>query len=145
MPRAGRQGFGYEFLQRDDGYPGLTRTYGLQFGSQARGMDLSLIYRALADRQVDVIAGDATSAQIKSLDLVALEDNRHYFPPYDAVPIVRSETLLRQPAVGRALARLAGKVKDDDMRALNAAVDLDHQNVRTAVETFLATIPAGRM
>jgi osmoprotectant transport system permease protein len=137
-------GFGYEFLQRDDGYPGLVRTYGLQFGAPPRGMDLSLIYRALADRQVDVIAGDATSAQIKAFDLVALEDNRHYFPPYDAVPIVRSATLLRQPAVGRALARLAGQVTDDDMRALNAAVDLDHQDVRAAVETFLATIPAGR-
>jgi glycine betaine/choline ABC-type transport system substrate-binding protein len=136
-------GFGYEFLQRDDGYPGLVRSYGLRFASQPRAMDLSLIYRALADGQVDVIAGDATSAQIKAFDLVALEDNRHYFPPYDAVPIVRSATLLRQPAVGRALARLAGKVTDDDMRALNAAVDLDHQDVRTAVEKFLATIPAG--
>jgi glycine betaine/choline ABC-type transport system substrate-binding protein len=102
-------------------------------------MDLSLIYRALADGQVDVIAGDATSAQIKAFNLAPLEDNRHYFPPYDAVPIVRSATLLRQPAVGRALARLAGRVSDDDMRALNAAVDIDHQNVRTAVEQFLKT------
>ncbi|MQA29889.1 MAG: glycine/betaine ABC transporter substrate-binding protein [Luteitalea sp.] len=134
-------GFGYEFLQRDDGYPGLVRTYGLQFASQPRAMDLSLIYRALADGQVDVIAGDATSALIKAFDLTALEDSRRYFPPYDAVPIVRSATLLRHPAVGRALARLAGRVTDDDMRTLNAAVDVDHQDVRAAVQRFLETVP----
>ena len=101
-------GFGYEFLQRDDGYPGLVKAYGLQFGQQPRAMDLSLIYRALAEGEVDVIAGDATSAQIDALDLTTLEDNRRYFPPYDAVPVVRTASLLRQPAIGRALARLDG-------------------------------------
>ena len=105
-------GFGYEFLQRDDGYPGLTKAYGLTFDTAPRGMDLSLIYRALAEKQVDVIAGDATSALIDAFHLTALEDNRHYFPPYDAVPIVRTATMLRQPALGRALARLAGRVSD---------------------------------
>jgi glycine betaine/choline ABC-type transport system substrate-binding protein len=130
-------GFGYEFLQRDDGYPGLVKAYGLQFGSQPRGMDLSLIYRALADRQVDVIAGDATSALIDALDLTALADNRRYFPPYDAVPVVRTATLLRQPALGRALARLAGRVSDRDMRALNRAVDIDHEPPGQVVRQFL--------
>ena len=100
-------GFGYEFLQREDGYPGLLRAYGLRFTSQPRAMDLALIYRALAERQVDVIAGDATSALIEPLRLTALEDSRRYFPPYDAVPLVRTAALLRYPAVGRALARLA--------------------------------------
>ncbi len=137
-------GFGYEFLQRDDGYPGLVRTYGLQFGSQPRGMDVSLIYRALADGQVDVIAGDATSALIQAFDLTALDDNRHYFPPYDAVPLVRTATLLRQPSVGRALARLAGGISDRDMRALNAAVDIDHEDVRKVVRQFLERLPSGR-
>ena len=134
-------GFGYEFLQRDDGYPGLVREYGLRFGSQPRAMDLSLIYRALADGQVDVIAGDATSAQISALDLTALEDSRHYFPPYDAVPVVRTAALLEQPAIGRALARLAGHVSDRDMRALNAAVEIDHRDVRSAVRDFLLRVP----
>jgi osmoprotectant transport system permease protein len=130
-------GFGYEFLQRDDGYPGLSKAYGLRFGSQPRAMDLSLIYRALADRQVDVIAGDATSALIDALDLTALDDSRHYFPPYDAVPVVRTAALLRQPAIGRALARLAGRVSDRDMRALNTAVDIDHRDAKSVVRQFL--------
>jgi glycine betaine/choline ABC-type transport system substrate-binding protein len=134
-------GFGYEFLQREDGYPGLVKAYGLSFGSQPRAMDLSLIYRALADGQVDVIAGDATSALIDVLDLQALEDSRHYFPPYDAVPIVRTASLLRQPAIGRALGRLAGRISDADMRALNAAVDNDHQDVKSAVRKFLERLP----
>jgi osmoprotectant transport system permease protein len=134
-------GFGYEFLQRDDGYPGLLRTYGLRFGPEPRAMDLSLIYRALAEGQVDVIAGDATSALIDALHLAPLEDNRHYFPPYDAVPVVRTATLLREPAIGRALARLAGRVTAGDMRAMNAAVDLERREVRSVVAEFLARLP----
>ena len=130
-------GFGYEFLQRDDGYPGLSKVYGLRFGSQPRGMDVSLIYRALADGQVDVIAGDATSALIDTLDLTALGDSRHYFPPYDAVPVVRTAALLRQPAIGRALARLARRVSDRDMRALNTAVDVEHRDTKSVVRQFL--------
>lgn len=132
-----RPGFGYEFLQRDDGYPGLVRAYGLKFGSQPRAMDLSLIYRALAEGQVDVIAGDATSAMIAALDLTPLADSRRYFPPYDAVPVVRTAALLQQPAIGRALARLAGRISDRDMRALNAAVDVNHEDVKSAVRLFL--------
>jgi osmoprotectant transport system permease protein len=134
-------GFGHEFLQRDDGYPGLVRTYGLAFGSQPRGMELSLIYRALAEGQVDVIAGDATSALIQALDLTPLEDNRHYFPPYDAIPVVRTAALLRYPVIGDALARLAGRITDRDMRALNAAVDVQHRDVASTVRSFLEGLP----
>ena len=130
-------GFGHEFLQRQDGYPGLVAAYGLQFRSQPRGMELSLIYRALAEGQVDVIAGDATSALIESLDLAPLQDTRHYFPPYHAVPVVRAASLRREPALSLALQRLAGKVTDKDMRALNAAVDLQKQDVRDVVRDFL--------
>jgi glycine betaine/choline ABC-type transport system substrate-binding protein len=104
---------------------------------QPRAMDLSLIYRALADGQVDVIAGDATSALIESLQLTALEDNRRYFPPYDAIPVVRTAALLREPAIGRALARLAGRISDRDMRNMNAAVDIGLQDVRTVARQFL--------
>ncbi len=135
-------GFGYEFLQREDGYAGLTRAYGLQFAARPRAMDLSLIYRALAERQVDVIAGDATSAQIDALHLAALEDNRHYFPPYDAVPVVRTASLLREPGIGRALAKLSGRVSDRDMRAMNAEVDIEHRDVRAVVRRFLSHLEA---
>ena len=135
-----KPGFGYEFLQRDDGYPGLAKAYGLRFALAPRAMDLSLIYRALADGQLDVIAGDATSALIDALDLATLADSRQYFPPYDAVPVVRTASMLRQPAIGRALAALAGRVSDRDMRRLNAAVDIERRNVGDVVREFLGAI-----
>jgi osmoprotectant transport system permease protein len=134
-------GFGYEFLERADGYPGLSHTYGLRFGGAPRAMDLSLIYKALADGQVDVIAGDATSAQIDALDLIALEDNLQYFAPYDAVPVVRTAALLAHPEVGRALSRLAGRVTERDMRAMNRAVDVDRRDPRDVAARFLAGLP----
>jgi osmoprotectant transport system permease protein len=134
-------GFGYEFLQRDDGYPGLARAYQLRFGSEPRAMDLSLIYRALAEGQVDVIAGDATNALIDALDLRLLTDNRRYFPPYDAVPVARTAALLREPAIGRGLARLAGRISDRDMRAMNAAVDLERRDPKSVASEFLARLP----
>ena len=90
-------GFGYEFLERADGYPGLRDRYGLSFAAAPRAMDLSLIYRALSQKQVDLVAGDATSGLIAAYDLFMLQDNRHYFPPYDAVPVARSATLLQAP------------------------------------------------
>ncbi len=131
-------GFGYEFLQRADGYPGMVETYGLRFGGAPRGMDLSLIYKALADGQVDVTAGDATSAMIDALDLRMLDDTRRYFPPYDAVPVVRTSTLLAEPGVGRALERLAGRISARDMRAMNRAVDVDGRDPRIVAGEFLA-------
>jgi osmoprotectant transport system substrate-binding protein/osmoprotectant transport system permease protein len=131
-------GFGYEFLQRADGYPGLSQTYGLRFGAAPRAMDLSLIYKALGDGQVDTIAGDATSAQIDALDLTALDDNLHYFPPYDAAPVVRTAALLRYPEIGRAMARLAGRVTERDMRAMNRAVDVDRRDPGDVARNFLA-------
>ncbi len=130
-------GFGHEFLQRQDGYPGLVKTYGLRFTSPPKAMELSLIYRALAERRVDVIAGDATGALIESLDLAPLDDTRRYFPPYDAVPVARTAALRREPALARALVRLAGRISDKEMRRLNAAVDLDRRDVRTVVREFL--------
>ncbi len=141
-PMAGwRAGFGYEFLQRADGYPGLARAYGLEFAAEPRAMDLSLVYRALAEGQVDVVAGDATSALIDVLHLAPLADSRGYFPPYDAVPVARTASLLREPALGRALARLAGRVSERDMRAMNAAVDVERRDVRAVVSEFLARLP----
>ena len=130
-------GFGYEFLERPDGYPGLAIAYGLRFAAAPHVMDLSLSYRALASGQVDVIAGDATAGLIRGLDLVQLEDNRHYFPPYDAAAVARAETLLRYPRVRVALERLSGRVSADDMRAMNYAADVEHKDVSQIVREFL--------
>jgi osmoprotectant transport system permease protein len=134
-------GFGHEFLQREDGYAGLVRSYRLEFSRQPRAMELALIYPALAEGQVDVIAGDATSALIDALQLTELEDTRHYFPPYDAFPVVRTASLLRHPAIGRALARLAGRISNSDMRAMNAAVDLHRRPVQEVAREFLRRVP----
>ena len=131
-------GFGYEFLQREDGYPGLAKTYGLTFRAPARAMDLSLIYRALADRQVDLVAGDATSGLIDAYGLVMLEDNRHYFPPYDAVALARSVTLLAHPEVKAGLTALGGRISVSDMRAMNRAVDTERRDPADVIRAFLA-------
>jgi glycine betaine/choline ABC-type transport system substrate-binding protein len=101
-------------------------------------MDMALMYRALATGQVDVIAGDATSALIRSLDLAMLDDDRRYFPPYDAVPVARSASLLERPAMRAALESLAGQVSADDMRALNHAVDVEKRDVAVVVREFRA-------
>jgi osmoprotectant transport system substrate-binding protein/osmoprotectant transport system permease protein len=132
-----RPGFGYEFAERADGYAGLLKTYELRFTTPPRVMELNLVYRALASRQVDVIAGDATSGLIKALNLSMLRDNRSYFPPYYAVPIVRSAVLLARPELREALNGLAGRISEDDMRAMNAAVDVEHRDVAATVSDFL--------
>jgi osmoprotectant transport system substrate-binding protein len=131
-----RAGVGYEFLERPDGLTGLCDRYGLKFGGKPRVMDLGLIYRALADHQVDVVAGNSTDGLISALGLVALEDDRHYFPPYDAAPIVRKATMERFPALREALAELAGKVSAADIRQMNYAVDGLHREPAVVVSEF---------
>jgi osmoprotectant transport system permease protein len=138
-----RAGFGFEFLEREDGYPGLAATYGLRFAETPRSMEVSLIYRALAARQIDVTAGDATAGLIESLDLTALEDDRHYFPPYDAVPVVHSATLLQHPEIRTALGRLAGRVDEQAMRRMNNAVDVEHRDPAVVVREFLDVLDGG--
>ncbi len=130
-----RAGFGYEFAQRQDGYPGLARVYGLAF-RQVSTMDLGLLYRALTDRQVDVVAGNSTDGLIEHLGLIALADDRHYFPPYEAAPIVRQATLNRYPALATALERLGGKLPLETMRRLNYAVDGEHRDPAAVVREF---------
>ena len=132
-----RAGFGYEFMERPDGYKGLAATYGLRFADAPRIMDLGLLTRALKDKQVDLIAGNTTDGLIPALDLFVLEDDRHYFPPYEAVPIIRQETITRHPEVKHALDALAGKISDEDMRQLNYAVDGQHRDVKDVVREFL--------
>jgi osmoprotectant transport system substrate-binding protein len=133
-----RLGVGYEFLERPDGFPGLAKTYGLRFAEAPRVMDLGLLYRALQSKQVDVVAGSNTDGLIAALGLVVLEDDRHYFPPYDAVPIVRREALDRYPALRTMFAQLAGKLTADDMRHLNYAIDGEKKDVTVVVREFLA-------
>ena len=132
-----RAGFGYEFMERPDGYKGLAATYGLRFAEPPRIMDLGLLSRALKDHQVDLIAGNTTDGLIPALDLFVLEDDRHYFPPYEAVPVVRRKTLDLHPEVSRALAELAGRISDQDMQQLNYAVDGLHQPMKDVVRQFL--------
>lgn len=132
-----RPGFGYEFMERPDGYEGLARTYGLRFAASPRIMDLGLLYRALKDREVDLVAGSATDGLISALGFVVLEDDRHYFPPYDAVPVVRQQVLSEHPEVRTALAELAGKITEEDMRRMNYAVDGEHQDATQVVAEFL--------
>ncbi len=131
-----RAGVGYEFLERPDGFRGWSERYNLRFAESPKVMDLGLIYRALVDHQVDIVAGNSTDGLIDSLGLVALADDRHYFPPYDAVPIVRQSTLARFPQLRAALADLAGKLSATDIRRLNYAVDAQHQDAPAVVRAF---------
>ncbi len=133
-----RLGIGYEFAERPDGLRGLSAAYGLRFAGEPRTMELGLLYRSLAAKQVDIVAGNSTDGAIKALDFVALEDDRHYFPPYEAVPLVREESLQRWPQIGVAMQRLAGKVSADDMRAMNLAVESQHRDVGDVVREFRA-------
>jgi osmoprotectant transport system substrate-binding protein len=132
-----RAGFGYEFMERPDGFRGLAAAYGLRFAAPPRVMDLGLLARALRDRQIDIAAGNTTDGLIPALDLFVLEDDRRYFPPYEAVPVVRRETLQRHPEVAQALAGLGEKISDREMQQLNYAVDGQHRDVKEVAHEFL--------
>jgi osmoprotectant transport system substrate-binding protein len=135
-PAIARLGVGYEFAERPDGLRGLSAAYGLHFTGEPRTMELGLLYRSLAAHQVDIVAGNSTDGAIKALDFVALADDRHYFPPYDAVPLVREDALRRWPQIGVAIERLAGRVSADEMRAMNLAVEGQHRDVAEVVREF---------
>ncbi len=132
-----RAGFGYEFMERPDGYKGLAATYGLRFAAPPRIMDLGLLARALKDKQIDLAAGNTTDGLIPALDLSVLEDDRHYFPPYEAVPIIREQTLTEHPEVKQTLDELAAKISDTEMRQLNYEVDGQKRDVKEVVREFL--------
>jgi osmoprotectant transport system substrate-binding protein len=132
-----RAGFGYEFMERPDGYPGLARVYGLAFAEPPRILDLGLLYRALLDKQLDIVAGNSTDGLLAARDLTQLEDDKHYFPPYDAVPVARPDTLARYPEARAALMDLAGKINDEEMRKMNYAVDGEHRDAVDVARDFL--------
>ena len=133
-----RLGVGYEFEQRPDGLAGLSKAYGLRFAGSPRVMDLGLLYRALNAHQVDMIAANSTDGPIQVFGLKVLQDDKHYFPPYQAVPLVRDEALKRWPQIQTALNALAGKITADDMRAMNEAVDGQHRDPAEVVRQFRA-------
>ncbi len=133
-------GFGYEFIEREDGYPGLAKTYNLRFPAPPRVMDLGLTYKAAAARQVDLIAGNSTDGLIDALGLVVLEDDKHYFPPYDAAPVIRDAVVMKHPEVREALRALGGKISADQMRRMNYAVDGEHKDVKEVVAEFLQSL-----
>ena len=133
-------GFGYEFIERQDGYPGLAKAYGLRFPNPPRVMDLGLTYKAVAERQVDFIAGNSTDGLIDALDLVVLDDDKHYFPPYDAVPLVREASVMRHPQIRDVLRELGGKISAEQMRRMNYAVDGEHKDVKDVVREFLDSL-----
>jgi osmoprotectant transport system substrate-binding protein len=133
-------GFGYEFIERQDGYPGLAKLYNLRFPSSPRVMDLGLTYKAVANHQVDFIAGNSTDGLISALGLIVLDDDKHYFPSYDAAPVVRAAVVQKHPEVREALLALGGKISEDQMRKMNYAVDGEHKDVKEVVREFLANL-----
>jgi osmoprotectant transport system substrate-binding protein len=130
-------GFGYEFMERPDGYPGLARVYGLRFAAPPKILDLGLLYRALLDKEVDLVAGNSTDGLIAARDLTILEDDKLYFPPYEAVPVVRDETLARYPEVRTAIADLAGRISNTEMQKMNYAVAAEGRDIEDVAREFL--------
>ncbi len=135
--REWRAAFGYEFMERPDGFRGLAAAYGLEFATPPRIMDLGLLYRSLTEDQVDLVAGNSTDGPISALDLFVLEDDRRYFPPYEAVPVTRTEVLRRFPMFRSALEQLRGQIDASEMRAMNQAVDGSRRDVSDVAREFL--------
>jgi osmoprotectant transport system substrate-binding protein len=131
-----RGGFGYEFTEREDGFSGLAKTYNLKFRERPSSMSLDLIYRALTQGLVDMVAGSSTDGQISRLGLVVLEDDKKYFPPYEVVPIFRRETLKKYPQLSKVTSQLAGKITADEMRKLNYLVEGELRDVKEVVSEF---------
>ncbi|MGK7958528.1 MAG: glycine betaine ABC transporter substrate-binding protein [Crocosphaera sp.] len=131
-------GFSYEFLAREDGYPGLSRTYNLRFSQQPKTMELGLMYRALAEKQVDLVAGNSTDGLISVLNLYMLKDDKNYFPPYEAVPVFNQETLKEYPNLSTIVQQLSGQISSEEMQQLNYLVDHERQSISQVVEDFLS-------
>jgi osmoprotectant transport system substrate-binding protein len=136
-----RAAFGYEFMERADGFHGLAKSYHLAFREPPRVMDLGLLYRALVERQVDVVAGNSTDGLITSLGLRVLDDDHRYFPPYDAAPVARRATLDRHPEVRAALESLGGRITAEEMRRLNYRVDGEKVSAEETAREFLRALP----
>jgi glycine betaine/choline ABC-type transport system substrate-binding protein len=132
-----RPGFGYEFVERPDGWNGLLQHYGLRFAEAPRTMDLGLTYRALAAGEIDLIAGNSTDGLIDVLGLTVLADDRHFFPPYDAALVVRRDLGTKCAAGPGALASLEGRLDASAMRRLNLAIDRDKRSPAEVARAWL--------
>ena len=130
-------GVGYEFLTRPDGLPGLLETYHLPLAGTPLSMDLGLLYQALKQKQVDMVAGNATDGLIAAMGLTVLRDDKGYFPPYEAALAVRGAALESRPGLRAALAELSGKISTVAIRKMNSEVDGQHRAVREVARDFL--------
>ncbi|MFN6514410.1 MAG: glycine betaine ABC transporter substrate-binding protein [Nostoc sp. CreGUA01] len=130
-------GFGYEFLERQDGYPGLAKTYGFQFTKPPLQMELGLMYQALKEKKVDLIAANSTDGLIPVLNLVVLEDDKKYFPPYEAVPIFNQAILEKYPELREAINQLSGLISTEEMQKMNYQVDNQYRPVEEVVREWL--------
>ncbi len=135
-----RMGAGYEFRQRPDGLDGLLRTYHLRTEGDPISMDLGLLYAALGSRRVDLIAANSTDGLASAMDVTVLEDDRHYFPPYQCAVVARQETLARFPKLRETLEAVSGKISDVEMRRLNYEVDGRHRPAAEVAAEFLRTL-----
>lgn len=130
-------GFGHEFIEREDGYQGLAKTYGLKFATFPKTMELGLMYKALAEKQVDLVAGNSTDGLISVLNLTILEDNKKFFPPYEAVPIFNQQTLNKYPQLTPVINQLVNTISAQEMQQLNYQADNQSQAIKTIVDKFL--------
>ncbi|MBD2346881.1 glycine betaine ABC transporter substrate-binding protein [Anabaena subtropica] len=136
-----RAGFGYEFIAREDGYPGLAKTYGLKFANPPQQMELGLMYKSLAEKKVDLIAANSTDGLIAVLDLVILEDDKQYFPPYEAIPVFHQATLQKYPELKTAISQLAGVISTEEIQKMNYQVDNQSRPVEQVVYEFIKSKP----
>jgi len=125
-----------EFLTRPDGLPGVEQLYGLKF-KEDKGMDPGIMYQAVDQKQVDVISAFATDGRIVGLKLVTLEDDKKFFPPYFAAPVIRQDTLAKDPQIAEVLNKLGGKIDDSTMANLNLKVDQDKKEPLDVAKEFL--------
>lgn len=138
-----RPGFGYEFVERADGWNGLLKAYNLNFANAPKTMDLGLTYKALASNEVDLIAGNSTDGLIESLGLAALEDDRKYFPRYDAAIVWRQDIDKKCGGASAALKSLTKTIDDATMRRLNFEVDGKKRDVAEVAREFLSAKGGG--
>ncbi|MCM3709445.1 glycine betaine ABC transporter substrate-binding protein [Sporosarcina luteola] len=129
----------FEFIDRPDGLPGFQKEYGLKF-KNVKGMDHGIMYRSINAGEVDVINSYTTDGQLQEFDLRVLEDDKSYFPPYHALPLVRKETLKEYPEIEAVLKQLEGMIDEEAMQKMNAKVDNDGMMVERVAEEFLVEV-----
>jgi osmoprotectant transport system substrate-binding protein len=136
-PKGFSLGCGYEFISHPDGFAALNAKYGLKWTAAEKTMDLGLLYRALMQKQISMVAGNTTDGVLSKLDVRVLKDDKHAFPPYQACIVVRAGALAKYPELRKTLQELSGKITEAQMRAMNYEVDGEHRQVRDVAREFL--------